>query len=383
MTSQPASLGHSPRRNVRLVIIIVWALLAVLPQRVSAAEADWRYFPETQHSMGEEILAFWQKQGDLPVFGYPISQLFPEGRVELQYLERNRIEYHSLNKPPHEILLGRLGVDVLVKQGREWQSFPKAAPSAAHYFKETGHAIAHAPFWAYWSTHGLELDGRKGVIAAEALALWGYPLSEPQVETNAAGDTVLTQWFERARFEDHGAKGVLLGLLGREVAQGRQEWRFLPVKNVGTITDPQAIVQHLFELTNQGRRQAGLEPLVYYSELQGLANEFAKAATESFSRPDAAAVLDAYQARLGEATPPAQWTYFRKNQPLTAKVCRGVDPSDPLQNAWEEKYAARELGAEYIRSTVIGIYGPYEAPSSCGTSISLVFILSEGIPGQP
>ncbi len=42
------------------------------------------------------------------------------------------------------------------------------------------------------------------------------PLSEPQTETNAAGDTVLTQWFERARFEDHGAKGVLLGLLGNE-----------------------------------------------------------------------------------------------------------------------------------------------------------------------
>jgi hypothetical protein len=37
------------------------------------------------------------------------------------------------------------------------------------------------------------------------------------METNLSGDTVLTQWFERARFEDHGAKGVLLGLLSREM----------------------------------------------------------------------------------------------------------------------------------------------------------------------
>jgi hypothetical protein len=41
------------------------------------------------------------------------------------------------------------------------------------------------------------------------------------METNANGDTVLTQWFERARFEWHpgnpDAYKVLLGLLGREV----------------------------------------------------------------------------------------------------------------------------------------------------------------------
>jgi len=29
--------------------------------------------------------------------------------------------------------------------------------------------------------------------------------------------TRLTQWFQRARFEDHGAQGLLLGLLGNEV----------------------------------------------------------------------------------------------------------------------------------------------------------------------
>jgi hypothetical protein len=41
------------------------------------------------------------------------------------------------------------------------------------------------------------------------------------METNSSGDTVLTQWFERARFEYHpnnpAAFRVLLGLLGNEV----------------------------------------------------------------------------------------------------------------------------------------------------------------------
>jgi hypothetical protein len=32
------------------------------------------------------------------------------------------------------------------------------------------------------------------------------------------------QWFERARFEDHGGGRVLLGLLGNEVARARG-WR--------------------------------------------------------------------------------------------------------------------------------------------------------------
>jgi len=164
---------------------------------------------------------YWEQHGGLPVFGYPISaaaeQQTGEGTFPTQWFERNRFELHAENAAPYDVLLGRLGDDRLRQLGRDWQSFPKASPSDAHYFAETGHAIAHGPFWQYWSSHGLEFDGQAGFSAAESLALFGLPLSEPAMETNAAGDTVLTQWFERARFEDHRAKGVLLGLLGNEV----------------------------------------------------------------------------------------------------------------------------------------------------------------------
>ena len=50
------------------------------------------------------------------------------------------------------------------------------------------------------------------------------PLSEERVETNSEGATVTTQWFERARFEYHDGKGVLLGLLAKEYA-GHRGWR--------------------------------------------------------------------------------------------------------------------------------------------------------------
>ena len=88
---------------------------------------------------------------------------------------------------------------------------------------ETGHAIA-PEFWDYWSSHGLDL-GDPGASFRESLALFGYPLSEPMLETNAEGDTVLTQYFERAVFEYHPNNPVewqvLLRRVGAEVLAER------------------------------------------------------------------------------------------------------------------------------------------------------------------
>ncbi len=120
--------------------------------------------------------------------------------------------------------LGRLGAWLLERQGRRWEDQPKASPSDPHYFAETGQAITHAPFWQYWRSHGLEF-GDPGVSFREALALWGYPLTPAQIERNPDGDLVLTQWFERARFEWHpdnpDPHRVLLGRLGAELLAQR------------------------------------------------------------------------------------------------------------------------------------------------------------------
>jgi Glycosyl hydrolase family 99 len=196
---------------------------ATAPQQLGG---PCRQFPETGHQVCGRILEYWEQNGGLPVFGYPIGELTAqqiEGKTfQVQWFERNRLELHPENTRPYDVLLGRLGFDSLVKQGRDWHTFGTVDPSTPHYFPETGHAIA-AQFWDDWSSHGLEFDGQAGKRFNESLALFGLPLSEAVMEQSATdGTTYLTQHFERARLEFHPENAgtpyeVLLGLLGREL----------------------------------------------------------------------------------------------------------------------------------------------------------------------
>ena len=75
------------------------------------------YFPQTGHAIGAELQNYWQSNGGIPVFGYPLSEAFDEksqtdGKTYLvQYFERNRLEYHPENKGTQfEVLFGLLGV---------------------------------------------------------------------------------------------------------------------------------------------------------------------------------------------------------------------------------------------------------------------------------
>ena len=143
------------------------------------------------------------------------------GRV-FQWFERNRLELHPENSGPYNVLLGRLGAESLAKQGIDWNTLPKvtSAATGCQYFAETGHSLC-GDFMTYWQSNGLAFDGIAAKSYAESLALFGYPISEPKMETNSSGDMVLTQWFERARFEYHPnnpvKNRVLLGRLGAEV----------------------------------------------------------------------------------------------------------------------------------------------------------------------
>ena len=217
------------RRCILALVLVVASTLGRVPTAVQA-QPDRRCFPDVPgitHCIAGRFRQYWEQHGGLAVFGYPITAATNEvnrdtGQTYLtQWFERTRFELHPENQPPYDVLLGRLGDDRLRQHGRAWHTLPQAPASAAHYFAQSGHTIAHPAFWTYWSTRGLEFDGRAGTSAQESLALFGLPLSEPQIETNPSGDTVLTQWFERARFEDHGPQGVLLGLLGSEGRGGQ------------------------------------------------------------------------------------------------------------------------------------------------------------------
>ncbi|GIV98343.1 MAG: hypothetical protein KatS3mg057_3000 [Herpetosiphonaceae bacterium] len=212
----------------RYLTFLLCGLVLLLAAASSPAAA--RTFPETGYSLDGPFLQFWEEQGGLMVFGLPISEQRQErtveGIFEVQWFERERFEWHPENTPPYDVLLGRLGDEALRQSGRDWRRFAEGQPKAGcEYFEVTRHTLCE-PFLSYWRSYGLEFDGQQGKSFAESLALFGYPLSEPAMETNSSGHTVLTQWFERARFEYHPANPdphkVLLGRLGVEVfAPGR------------------------------------------------------------------------------------------------------------------------------------------------------------------
>ncbi len=135
------------------------------------------------------IREYWEQNGGLPVFGFPITPQREErieGRpLQVQWFERNRLELHPENARPYDVLIGRIGADRLAQQGRDWLSFPKAAPSSAdaencRLFRETGHHVCGEFLQAYRRS-GLDL-GQPGVMFEESLALFGLPLSEPMTE---------------------------------------------------------------------------------------------------------------------------------------------------------------------------------------------------------
>jgi len=216
-------------RIVRLAGAFWVALMLVALAGVpGTAEAQNRLcFGEVPDCIEGRFAEYWQQNGGLPVFGFPIGPARLEnvggGQFLVQPFERNRFELHPENQRPYDVLLGRLGDDRLRQLGRPWENEPKApatSQAGCQYFAQTGHLVCNQ-FLNYWRTHGLNLDGRAGFTEAESLALFGLPLTEARVENGSDGRPYLTQWFERARFELHPeitADTVLLGLLGREVS---------------------------------------------------------------------------------------------------------------------------------------------------------------------
>jgi uncharacterized lipoprotein YbaY/predicted secreted protein len=183
-------------------------------------------FTETSYCISGRFLSYWRQNGGLAVFGMPISDQMTENNLLVQYFERQRFELHAENVAPYDVLLGRLGDELLRQRSIDWSTLPKAsgAQAGCRYFPETQHNVCDQlggpGFLSYWSANGLEFDRTRGKSSAESLALFGLPLTEPMTMT-LEGQPFLVQWFERARFEWHpdnaAAYRVLLGRLGVEV----------------------------------------------------------------------------------------------------------------------------------------------------------------------
>jgi heat shock protein HslJ len=219
------------KRYVQLMRFTIGLLLilVLVPTAGTQAQSNARCFSETGQCISGVIRTYWEQNGGLPVFGLPLGpqqEVVAEDGVkrQSQLFERHRLEVHPENNPPYNVLLGRIGFDRLVQQGRDWQSFPKANPSdgnaaGCRFFSETSHTVCGA-FWEAFRSYGLGFANTPGISYAESLALFGLPLSQPITE-QIDGKEYTVQWFERARFELHPENqppfNVLFGRLGAEV----------------------------------------------------------------------------------------------------------------------------------------------------------------------
>lgn len=63
---------------MRMLPLFVAALLVISPAAPVAAQPGERCFPETGHCIAGPFLAYWDGNGGLPVFGFPITPARPE-----------------------------------------------------------------------------------------------------------------------------------------------------------------------------------------------------------------------------------------------------------------------------------------------------------------
>jgi hypothetical protein len=202
--------------TVALLATLAWphAPAHAAPRSQPATGSAFAYFPETGHNIGLAIKRFYDAHGGVDIFGLPLTEVFAEDGMQVQYFERARFELHPELPPEFYVSLTLLGRHFT--QGRSEPAFqwiPTNPGGDRTYFPESGHTLGGA-FRGFW-------QGRGG------LAAFGYPISEELGEINPQdGQFYVVQYFERARFELHPEHvgtpyEVQLGQLGRQLLNER------------------------------------------------------------------------------------------------------------------------------------------------------------------
>lgn len=199
----------SGRRSWRWIlgVWILTMLLSGLPTPAARAQdvLTYFYFPQTGHYLGGAFRSFWERNGGVNIFGYPVTEEYirnGDGKL-VQYFERARMELRVVNNQA-VVDLGLLGSEYIRLRGDILQTVaPFPSTAARRYFPETSHSLQGA-FKVFWERNG-------------AMPLFGYPISEEFTERFPDGSQRLVQYFERVRMELHGNR-VLLGLLGSTLA---------------------------------------------------------------------------------------------------------------------------------------------------------------------
>lgn len=179
---------------------------------------DRRYFSETGHNLQNAFKAFWDVNGGVAQFGYPLTDEFQERNTAddrtytVQYFERARFEW---NPQTSSVVLGRVGTEQFNLNGKP-NGTPIDKPATLtpdkRYFPETRHILAGS-FKQLWDT-------------TNGQALLGFPLGEEVAEKGGDGVTRTVQYFEYGRLE-YNPNGttlqerVTIAVLGTEILRAR------------------------------------------------------------------------------------------------------------------------------------------------------------------
>lgn len=153
-------------------LLVVWARPAasqgVTVDAARLPRLTTLYFPQTGHHLSNRsgFLDFWRANGQVPIFGYPITEeIVEQGRI-VQYFERARFEYHpALLGQPGQVQLGLLGRELFAGAARPQFEAVAMSVDGGRFFAETGLAI-EGEFQRFWERRG-------------ALPLFGFPISPP------------------------------------------------------------------------------------------------------------------------------------------------------------------------------------------------------------
>ncbi len=209
-----------------LLILLGAGAQGTVPVGEAFVKLQTRTFPETGKTVQGKFLSYWNANGGLARFGYPISEPIEEPYyVRLlymglpdhvytethyliaQYFERVKLEYYPRRSPSYnDIEMPLLGV--FQYQEKYAGAGPVQVPNTeagSVLSEETGKRIG-GKFLQYWQAHG-------------DVPVLGLPISDEFQETSSVdGRQYKVQYFERAVMEYHPENAppydILLSLLG-------------------------------------------------------------------------------------------------------------------------------------------------------------------------
>jgi hypothetical protein len=194
-----------------LAVLLAGSLAMAQPGYAQTGE---RCFAETGFCISGAIRTYWERNGGLARFGFPISAVVDDTAYhngsaawggQVQWFERARLEIHP--ELGGRILPGRIGAEL---HFRLTQSLVIAKPATqapqpgCRFFPATGQNLCE-PYLNFWERNG-------------GVAQLGYPVGAPAVFTSGAWSGEV-QWFERVRIERHrtpAGETLMLGRLGNE-----------------------------------------------------------------------------------------------------------------------------------------------------------------------